>query len=788
MAQDAADLAQIASEAHDIAQKAAQPPSTAHLLLALFTVPNPADVLLRERGCDEDKVLAELAGLGTTPGEPSDSFTQALERARQLADDCASPEVSGLHLLVALTRLSKSSAVMLLERTAAPLASLRTTALSVLTRPAVRRRELVQEAQRAISVAAPVVKIVRPPERVVTLPPEPRVESQPPAPSRAPLAAHAIDPQKYPWLATHARNLTQLAAAGQLDPAVGRERETEELLDILGKRRANNPVLVGEPGVGKTAIVEGLAQRLLSVSDRTLVELDVAGLVAGTQLRGSFSERLLGIKEEVKRAEGKVIVFIDELHMLIGAGSAGEGPQDAANELKAALARGEFPCVGATTHEEFRKYIQNDAALERRFVPVLVREPSPSEARAILRGAASHYEAHHQVAFSAEALDAAASLTARYVRDRFLPDKAFAAIDLAGSRVRREGRAQVTRDDVARAVARMAGLPEERLLQPDGERFLQLESRLATRIVGHEQNLAQIARAIRRNYAGFSAQRPLASFLFCGPSGVGKTETARVLADDLFDGALVRIDLSEYAEAHTAARLVGAPPGYVGYGEGGQLTEAVRRKPASVVLLDEVEKAHLSVLQLLLQVLDEGQLTDGRGRRIDFSGAVVILTSNLGAAAFDGGGGRAMGFAAGSDASLDKTMPPGPVEHPQARRALEMARAAFPPELWARLDERMVFAPLARDEVARIAQLLLADSSRRLWDERRIAFRSGPGLVDHLIAKGGWQTSLGARPMRQVIQRLVESPLADEILAGRVQNGERLLACVSGGAVEFRRE
>jgi ATP-dependent Clp protease ATP-binding subunit ClpC len=754
-------------------------------------VPNAADALLRERGCDEDKVLSELSALGAAPGEPQGSFAQALDRARKLADDCASPQAAALHLLVALTRLSKSSAVLLLEKTAAPLTSLRTTALSFLTGAQPRRRELtrqVQPVQRAASASAPLLK-ARPPERVVTLPPEARAELPPPPPGREPLPIHALDPQKYPWLATHARNLTQLAAAGQLDPAIGRERETEELLDILGKRRANNPVLVGEPGVGKTAIVEGLAQRLLDRSDRMLVELDVAGLVAGTQLRGSFSERLLGIKEEVKKADGKIIVFIDELHMLIGAGSAGEGPQDAANELKAALARGEFPCVGATTHEEYRKYIQGDAALERRFVPVLVREPSPSETRAILRGAAPHYEAHHQVTFSSEALDAAASLSARYVRDRCLPDKAFAAIDLAGSRVHREARAEVTRDDVARAVARMAGLPEERLLQPDGERFLLLESRLAARIIGHEQNLALISRAIRRNYAGFSAQRPLASFLFCGPSGVGKTETARVLAEDLFDGALVRIDLSEYAEAHTAARLVGAPPGYVGYGEGGQLTEAVRRKPASVVLLDEVEKAHLTVLQLLLQVLDEGQLTDGRGRRIDFSGAVVVLTSNLGAAAFDaGGGGRAMGFATPLDPALDKTLPPGPVEHPQARRALELARNAFPTELWARLDERLVFAPLAREEVARIAQLLLADSSRRLWDERRIAFRSGPGLVDHLIAQGGWQTALGARPMRQVIQRLVESPLADEILAGRILSGERLLACVPAGAVEFRRE
>jgi ATP-dependent Clp protease ATP-binding subunit ClpC len=342
----------------------------------------------------------------------------------------------------------------------------------------------------------------------------------------------------------------------------------------------------------------------------------------------------------------------------------------------------------------------------------------------------------------------------------------------------------VTREDVARAVARMAGLPEDRLLQPDGERFLSLERRLQDSIVGHGPQLAAIARAVRRNYAGFSAQRPLASFLFVGPSGVGKTETARVLAEELYPaseggaqpGALVRIDLSEYSEAHTVSRLVGAPPGYVGYGEGGQLTEAVRRRPACVVLLDEVEKAHPGVLQLLLQVLDEGQLTDGRGRRIDFSGAVVVLTSNVGASAF-GGEGRAVGFGVSERDAAGG-----------AARALEQARAAFPPELWGRLDERLVFAPLGRDEVARIAGLLLSDSSRRLWDERQIAFRTGPGLVDHLIAQGGWQLALGARPMRQTIQRLVESPLADEILAGRIRPGERLLACAGAAGVEFRRE
>jgi len=792
MATDSAELAQIAAEAQGIANSAGQQPGTHHLLLATFTVPGPADVLLRERGCDEDKVLQELAAAGAAPQEPMESFGEAMDRARQLANDCGNPQASGLHLLVALTRLSRSSAAQLLEKTAAPVASLRTTALGYLTGSIPRRREVAVAAPAArAAVVTRAGPQTAPSTRVGTVPPtlepERRPEPRPgPEPAR-PQARWALDPREYPWLSTYARNLTALAAEGKLDAAVGRERETDELLDILGKRRANNPVLVGEPGVGKTAIVEGLAQRMLG-NDRLILELDVSGLVAGTQLRGSFSERLIGIKDEVKRADGRVVVFIDELHMLIGAGAAGEGPQDGANELKAALARGEFPCVGATTHDEFGKHIQGDPALERRFVPVLVREPSTADTARILRGAAPQYEAHHQVRFLPEALEAAAHLSARYVRDRYLPDKAFAAIDLAGSRARREGQAEVSRDDVARAVARMAGLPEERLLQPDGERFLNLEHRLIGRIVGHEQIISAVARAVRRNYAGFAAQRPLASFLFCGPSGVGKTETARALADELFDGALVRIDLSEYAEPHTAARLVGAPPGYVGYGEGGQLTEAVRRRPACVVLLDEAEKAHLAVLQLLLQVLEEGQLTDGRGRRIDFSGAVVILTSNLGAGALTGEAARPMGFAQPVDPSLEKTHPPQPDPHPRAAKALEQARGTFPPELWGRLDEKLVFAPLARGEVARIAELLLADSSRRLWHERRIAFRSGPGLVEHLIASGGYQAALGARPMRQVIQRIVESPLADEILAGRVKSGETLLARAGPSGVEFVRE
>ena len=809
MALDSPELAQVAAEAADIARQVGHRPSTAHLLLALFTVPSAADELLRERGCDEDAVLTELSRSGRAPDEDAALFEGALERARQLATDCGSAQAEAMHLLVALTRLSKSAASLLLEVTAPPLASLRMTAFSHVTGSAPRRRPAREEVRvpavarsAATTLAArPAAAAPSPSARTSTVPPPldpssmptepPPVGSFAPAKASAPrpkagsLDRWTLDPAEWPWLAAHGRNLTALAAEGRIDPAIGRDAEVEEVLDILGKRRANNPVLVGEPGVGKTAIVEGLARRFVEITraderaPRLLVELDVSGLVAGTALRGSFSERLGGIKDEVRRAEGRIVVFIDELHMLIGAGSTGEGPQDAANELKAALARGEFPCIGATTHDEFRKHVQGDPALERRFVPVLVREPSVRDAALILAGAAERYETHHQVRFSPEALQAAAELSARYVRDRFLPDKAFAAIDLAGSRARREGRTLVGRDDVAKAVARMAGLPEDRVLSPDGDRYLNLDQRLAERIVGHGPQLAAIAKAVRRNFGGFRGPRPLASFLFLGPPGVGKTETARALADELYPSsggaALVRIDLSEYAEPHTVARLLGAPPGYVGYGEGGQLTEPVRRRPASVVLLDELEKAHPSVMQIFLQILDEGHATDGRGRRVDFSSTVVVLTSNLGGGAFVAGG-RSVGFGAS----------PGDEAHRDEQRALDMARAQLPPELWSRLDERLVFSPLLRPEVARIAELLLEDSARRLWAERQIAFRSGPGLVELLIDAGGFQSALGARPMRQIIQRLVESPLADAILAGRIRPGERLLLCAQGGSVEFR--
>ncbi len=827
------ELAHVLAEAADIAVSVNQKLTSAHQLLAFFTVPNRAEILLKERGVDEDRILATMTG---KPKEPDGIERDLRERARAIAESSGSEEVDCLHLLIAMSRVRASLAHQLLAACGLQLPTLRNVALSYFTArmprrlkelqpvkvgpaasqqaqqgqtqpqrprpPAPRRRppasadeaaaatealrELdaqLEQAMEDLETAAGVD--ARDPSATLGVNPTARPPAtQPPganaipATARARRSPHALDPKEFPWLSQLGRNLTELAAAGRLDPLVGREREVEETIDVLGKRRTNNPLLVGEPGVGKTAIVEGIAQKLLAAAhDRVLVEIDMASVLAGTQLRGSFSEKLLGIKDEVRRAAGRVVVFIDEIHTIMGAGATGDGPQDAANELKSALARGEFPCIGATTHDEYRRHIEKDPALERRFAPVLVREPSVAETVTILQGLAPRYGKHHQVRYQPEALEAAASLSARYVTDRFLPDKAVAVLDLAGSRAHRAGAGEVAAADVARVVAKMAGIPESRLLASDRERILSLDAALAARVVGHQDGIARIARVLKRNFAGFASRRPMGSFLFLGPTGVGKTELARALADALYGSrdALVQLDMSECAEQTGVARLVGAAPGYVGYGEGGQLTDAVRRRPACVVVLDEVEKAHRDVQMLLLQVLEEGRLTDGRGRQVQFSNAVVILTTNLGAAEATRSSSGTMGFGAAERAA------------PRDDRVLEAARGAVPPELWNRLDERIVFATLSRDDVARVARLLLADSSRRLEAERKIRFTATDDAVLHLLDHGGWDPALGARPMRGAVQRLVEAPLAERILAGELGAGDEVLVELGDGALAFRR-
>jgi len=845
------ELDRLAAEARLMAEQARQQPGTAHLLLALFVVPTPAELVLRARRVDEEAVLSRLA---TAPSEPPDRWTTLVDRARRTAADTGSPDARGLHLLLAICRQRDCQAHQLLTALVGSTSELATEVMRCLTGPLPRRfvpAASALEVTRQESPAARVYATAPPPTRAAsmpsassssmppsmqasasiaaasnpstpstgtahpTVPAMPRTSVPPPRPGRiATLAppveqrsnrlskvqrlAAGLEPEppespftlrvdQFPYLVSLGRNLTELAAAGRIDPVIGREREIDEVLDVLGRRRSNNPVLVGEPGVGKTAVVEGVACELVAQAARgrparILLELDVAGLLAGTALRGALSEKLNGLKDEMRRADGRVVVFIDEIHMLVGAGQTGEGAQDASNELKAALARGEFPCVGATTFAEFQRYFAQDPALERRFVPIRIDEPDHDAAVAIVRGVADRYAQHHGVSYDDAALVDAVRLSSRYIRDRALPDKAVAVLDFAGSRAARSGEPRVTRTEVARAVARMARVPDERVLLSDAERLLGLEQRLSARVVGHAEVVQRVARVVRRNDAGFSGRRPLATFLFLGPTGVGKTELARALADELFGGtdALIRVDMSEFAESHAVAKLVGAPPGYVGFGEGGQLTEAVRRRPACVVLLDEIEKAHRDSQQLVLQLLDEGHLTDGRGRRVDFSQAVVVLTSNLGAAQLSGRGGRQVGFGSCEAAGGD-----GDIRSQRADRALAAAQEAFPPELWNRVEERLPFHPLERADLARVAQLLAADSSARLAADKSIQFELDDAAVDYLLDNGGHDPQLGARPLRQALSRHVEGPLAERILREEVRPGDRLRITRRNGQLAF---
>src|SRR6266568_3322460 len=510
------ELAQVLAEAEDIARSVNQKLTSAHQLLAFFTVPNRAELLLRDRGIDEDRVLAAMT---EKPSEPDGVERDLRERAREVAAGVGAEEVDCLHLLIAMSRVRTAAAHQLLVGCGLQLATLRNVALSYFTSRMPRRLQHLAPQQVKASVSfrpSPPTgeragrggadRASPSPTPTLTPIPTPTANSTPtptrtstatltPAPFSRPPSPYTLDPEAFPWLSSLGRNLTELAASHRLDPLVGREREVEEAIDILGKRRTNNPLLVGEPGVGKTAIVEGIAQRLLVERgpEKLVVEIDMASVLAGTQLRGSFSEKLNGIKDEVRRAGGRVTVFIDEIHTIMGAGATGEGPQDAANELKAALARGEFPCIGATTHDEYRQHIEKDPALERRFTPVLVREPSVADTTAILRGLLPRYEQHHQIRYAPEAVESAASLSARYITDRFLPDKAVAVIDLAGSRARREGKREVGVPEVAKVVAKMAGIPESRLLASDRERILRLEAALAERVVGHREAIERIA-------------------------------------------------------------------------------------------------------------------------------------------------------------------------------------------------------------------------------------------------------------------------------------------------------
>ena len=647
-----------------------------------------------------------------------------------------------------------------------------------------------------------------------------------------------------PTLKNFGRDLTAMARAGKIDPIIGRDSETERVIQILSRRTKNNPCLIGEPGVGKTAVVEGLAQRIVAgnvpenLREKSIVTLDIAGMIAGAKYRGEFEERFKNVMEEVQK-NPNIILFIDEIHTIIGAGAA-EGAVDAANIIKPALARGEMQVIGATTISEYRKHIEKDAALERRFQSVMVGEPTSDEALQILRGLRDKYEAHHKLKISDEALEAAVQLSVRYITDRYLPDKAIDLIDEAASRLRitahtspddlkeMEKKIQslahdkeeaissqdfeaaarlrdeeqalkadydkkkaeweknndtssltVKATDIADVVTQWTGIPVNRLLEEESEKLLHLDGLLKARVIGQDQAVESVSKAIRRGRMGLKdPRRPVGSFIFMGPTGIGKTELAKALAEVMFGSpsAMIRLDMSEYMEKHSVSKLIGSPPGYVGYEEGGQLTEKIRRKPYSVVLFDEIEKAHPDVFNILLQVLEDGVLTDSQGRHVDFRNTILILTSNVGASEMSAT--KALGFTSTPEATAD--------EEARRERMMSALKSTFRPEFLNRIDDIIVFNSLRQEDIEAIANLMLKDVEKRIAD-LGITINFDPSVAT-LLAKEGFDPTYGARPLRRAVVRMVEDTFSTEMLEGKIQAGDSILAKAEDGKIVFSKE
>ena len=817
-----------------------------HLLMGLLSDPESVSArLLRARGADSEELrdaVVRMSGEGgqsrVSPADMTPRLRRIIEEAAIEARRCSQAYVGTEHLLLALLEAGESVAVRILDNVGVSAEDVRRDVLSFLSTspdgmangdfpPQKDAGGAFSKRERDLRTSDPKKADKRTPDRTGTRGTERRKEKD-------------IEPiAGAPTLSRFGRDLTALSRAGRHDPVIGRDNECEQVIRILSRRQKNNPCLVGEPGVGKTAVVEGLCARIIegrvpeTLRDRKIVTLDVPAMLAGAKYRGEFEERLKSVMSEVER-DPSIILFIDELHTIVGAGAA-EGAVDAANILKPALARGEIQLIGATTPDEYRRHIERDAALERRFLPVTVEEPGRDETLRILHGLRSKYEVHHGLSITDDALRAAVDLSVRFIPDRHLPDKAIDLLDEAAARRRMENdtvppdlrekkealeallrekeeavkaqefeRAAALRTEelnlreayaiahkrwleraeeragrgpmvdaecIAEVITSRTGIPLSRLSEGESERLLHLENILRERVIGQDEAIGAVCRAIRRGRMGLSdPRRPIGSFIFLGESGVGKTVLARALAEALFgsEDALLRLDMSEYMEKHSVSRLIGSPPGYVGHEEGGQLTEQVRRRPYAVVLFDEMEKAHPDVFHLLLQVLDDGHLTDSRGRRVDFRNTVIILTSNAGTGH---GVHRTVGFSSGAETDRQKdTM------------LSELGRL-LRPELLGRVDETVVFSPLGKAELGRIASLLLGEIRERAAGAG-VSLEFDASVTDRLIADSE-RTGGGARPLRRAAVRLIEDALATEMLTGKIRRGERVRVKVTDGQAVF---
>jgi ATP-dependent Clp protease ATP-binding subunit ClpC len=768
-------------KAHDLARSMGhQEPTVAHLVMAVLSDPASAGRRALERlDVDIQRLRSQIWNLEVgLKSQPAPAARHAQPAARQLAGPTLQPAlrrppVSGVTIPLFPPPPVESNEASRPRSTPPPRSpATNASASTEAAAPSNVAASTPETSRRAKHAALRVNHDKRPTEAISVIPvASPRAKRQD--------TRFDLDPKQFPILSQFGTNLTREAAANRLDPVHGRDDEIEKTLDVLAKRHGNSPCLIGPAGVGKTSVVRGLALRIAGLvrnerlDDRIVVEIPVSELLAGTGVRGALAQRCSALRKEVQQANGRVVVFFDEIHLLF----VGDAADESAGEFKLALSRGEFPCIGATTPDDYRRSIETDPALARRFCAIEVEEPRAEDAFLILESCAKKLEEHHGIRYAESALALSISWSVRYLPGRMLPEKAIAIADLAGARARRRRTSQVDPEHIAEVVSEMANLPIERLLESDGDRMLALERLVGGRVVGHAAPIQRICQVLRRNAAGLGSDRPIGTFLLLGPTGVGKTETAKALAQTLFhsETAMTRLDMAEYSEPHAVARLIGAPPGYIGHDAGGQLTEAVRKRPYQVLLLDEIEKAHNDVLQAFLGVFDEGRLTDGRGRTIDFRNTIILMTSNLGSEHTQAAPRRRVGFA---ERDVPETVDTQTL-------VIAAARARLSPELYNRIDEVLVFGALNPADVREIARRLLAKLGQSL-ETRGVTLEVSEAAIDCLLAQGGYDLQLGARPMKRMIARLVEAPLAEMLLSGSLQSGMTVKVASDGQRLDLQ--